>query len=78
MNENPPKAFAAIEIGDDIGPVTQTVTSEIVQHYADVVRIDDRRFIDPGVAREKGFTQPIVREHLGDKARVKTPSSALP
>ncbi len=60
MNENLPKAFVDIEIGDEIGPVIQTVTSEIVQHYADVVRIGDRRFIDPGVAREKGFTQPIV------------------
>lgn len=60
MNETLAKAFADIEIGDDIGPITQTVTSEIVQHYADVVRIGDRRFIDPGVAREKGFNQPIV------------------
>ena len=60
MNANLPKTFADIDIGDDIGPVTQTVTSEIVQHYADVVRIGDRRFIDPNVAREKGFNQPIV------------------
>lgn len=60
MNENLPKAFADIEIGDDIGPVTRTVTAEIVQHYADVVRIGDRRFIDLNVAREKGFNQPIV------------------
>jgi len=60
MNGNPSKAFADIEIGDDIGPVTQTVTAEIVQHYADVVGIGDRRFIDLTVAREKGFNQPIV------------------
>jgi acyl dehydratase len=60
MNGNLPKAFADIEIGDDIGPVTQTVTAETVQHYADVVRIGDRRFIDLTVAREKGFNQPIV------------------
>lgn len=60
MNENLLKAFADIEIGDEIGPVAQTVTSEIVQRYADVVRIGDRRFIDASVAREKGFTHPIV------------------
>ena len=60
MSANLPKAFAAIEIGDDIGPITRTVTAESVQHYADVVRIGDRRFIDPSVAREKGFNQPIV------------------
>ena len=60
MNGNVAKAFADIEIGDDIGPVTRTLTADIVQHYADVVRIGDRRFIDPSVAREKGFNQPIV------------------
>lgn len=60
MNKNLPKAFADIDIGDDIGPVTQTVTSEMVQRYADVARIGDRRFIDANVAREKGFTHPIV------------------
>jgi len=54
------KLFSAIEIGDEIGPVTRTLTADIVQHYADVVRIGDRRFIDPNVAREKGFNQPIV------------------
>lgn len=60
MNEINRKPFAAIEIGDEIGPVTRTLTADIVQHYADVVRIGDRRFIDPSVAREKGFNQPIV------------------
>jgi len=60
MDANLPKTFADIEIGDDIGPVTRTMTANIVQHYADVVRIGDRRFIDPNVAREKGFNQPIV------------------
>ena len=60
MNEINRKPFAAIEIGDEIGPVTRTLTADIVRHYADVVRIGDRRFIDPDVAREKGFNQPIV------------------
>jgi acyl dehydratase len=60
MNANLPKTFSDIEIGDDIGPVIRTMTADIVQHYADVVRIGDRRFIDLNVAREKGFNQPIV------------------
>jgi acyl dehydratase len=60
MNEINRKPFAAIEIGDEIGPVARTLTADIVRHYADVVRIGDRRFIDPDVAREKGFNQPIV------------------
>lgn len=60
MDVRIPRSFSDIEIGDEIGPVMRTMTAEIVQHYADVVRIGDRRFIDPTVAREKGFEQPIV------------------
>lgn len=60
MDVSIPKSFSAIEIGDEIGPVTRTLTAETVQRYAEVARIGDRRFIDPNVAREKGFAQPIV------------------
>ena len=60
MDGRIPQSFTDIEIGDEIGPVTRTMTAEIVRRYADVVRIGDRRFIDPKVAQEKGFEQPIV------------------
>jgi acyl dehydratase len=60
MDVNISKSFSDIEIGDEIGPVARTPTAEVVQRYADVARIGDRRFIDPNVAREKGFEQPIV------------------
>jgi acyl dehydratase len=60
MDERISQSLTDIEIGDEIGPVARTMTAEIVQHYADVVGIGDRRFIDPTIAREKGFEQPIV------------------
>ncbi|MGE0820849.1 MAG: MaoC family dehydratase [Candidatus Binatia bacterium] len=55
-----PKPFSEIDIGDEIGPVATTPTREVVQRYATVARITDRRFIDPEVAKEKGFANPIV------------------
>jgi acyl dehydratase len=60
MNQQVAKPFADIEIGDEIGPMTRVPTLEVVQGYATVARIPDRRFIDPEVAREKGFFKPIV------------------
>ena len=60
MNETSYKPFADIEIGDDIGPVTRTPTTDDVQAYNTVARIPDLRFVDPEVARQKGFQRPIV------------------
>ncbi len=54
------KAFADVEIGDEIGPVTKITTSEVVVRYAKAARITDQRFIDPERARQTGFSQPIV------------------
>jgi acyl dehydratase len=55
-----PRAFADIDIGDEIGPVTKTPTSDVVIRYAKAARITDQRFIDPERARQTGFSQPIV------------------
>lgn len=60
MNEINRKSFADIEIGDEIGPVTKTPTSEVVVRYAQAARITDQRFINPDRARQTGFSQPIV------------------
>jgi acyl dehydratase len=54
------KAFADIEIGDEIGPVTKTPTTDVVVRYAKVARITDQRFINPERAQQTGFSQPIV------------------
>lgn len=55
-----PRAFADIDIGNEIGPVTKTPTSDVVIRYARAARITDQRFIDPERARQTGFSQPIV------------------
>jgi len=60
MNQQVRKPFADIEIGDEIGPMTRVPTLEVVRGYATVARIPDQRFVDPEVAREKGFLKPIV------------------
>lgn len=60
MSERPARAFDEIEIGDEIGPTTHVLTATVVQRFATVVRMIDRRFLDPAVAQQKGFTSPIV------------------
>lgn len=60
MSTSTAKAFAEIEIGDEIGPVVRVPTLEIVQRYATVTRLTDRRFVDPERARQTGFVKPIV------------------
>ena len=60
MSKRPAKAFDEIDIGDEIGPLMHELTEEVVQRFAAVVRMIDRRFIDPTVAQQKGFTSPIV------------------
>jgi len=58
--ERIPRAFAEVEIGDEIGPVVRVPTLEVVQRYAAVTGLTDRRFIDPERACQTGFLKPIV------------------
>jgi len=60
MSERLAKAFDEVEIGDEIGPVVHIPTAEVVRRYASTVQMIDRRFIDPEVAHQRGFTSPIV------------------
>ena len=60
MNEINHKAFADIDIGDEIGPLNKTPTTEVVVRYAQAARITDQRFINPERAQQTGFSQPIV------------------
>ena len=59
-SERTPRAFAEIEIGDEIGPVVRVPSLEVVQRYAAATGLTDRRFIDPERARQTGFLKPIV------------------
>jgi acyl dehydratase len=60
MQKQEPRSIDEIDIGDEIGPLVHKLTEEVVQRFAAVVRMIDRRFIDPAVAQQKGFTSPIV------------------
>ena len=61
MNEQREKSFADIEIGDELGPVTRTPTTEMVHRYAAAVDIKALRFFfDPEEARKNGLQHPIV------------------
>lgn len=60
MNTLPAKSFAAIEIGDEIGPVTYAPTLDDIQRYAAVVRMVDQRFLSTEIAHQRGFSHPIV------------------
>ena len=60
MNELSMKPFADIEIGDEIGPLTYAPTLDDIQRYASVVRMVDRRFMDPQIAQQRGFQHAIV------------------
>lgn len=54
------RAFADIDIGDEIGPVVRTPTREAVQRYMAANGMIDRRFLDADRAQEKGFLRPSV------------------
>ena len=60
MNELSMKPFNEIEIGDEIGPLTYAPTMDDIQRYASVVRMVDKRFMDPQVAQQRGFQHAIV------------------
>ena len=80
MNESTPRAFAEIEIGDEIGPVVRVPSLEVVQRYAAATGLTDRRFIDPD-AQFKFVPGKGYRPHEGELACVKDPeplSPALP
>lgn len=55
------QTFDDIEIGDELGPVTRTPTTEMVRRYAAAVGIKELRFFfDPEEARKNGLERPIV------------------
>ena len=61
MKTQQPRSFSEIEIGDELGPVTRTPTTEMVKRYAEAVGIKELRFFfDPEEARKNGLEQPIV------------------
>jgi acyl dehydratase len=60
MQKQVTRSIEEIDIGDEIGPIVYMPTAEVVHRFAAVVRMIDRRFIDPTVAQQKGFTSPIV------------------
>jgi len=60
MQKQEPRSVEEIDIGDEIGPIVYVPTEEVVHRFATVVRMIDRRFIDPTVAQQKGFSSPIV------------------
>lgn len=61
MNMQTERSFAEIEIGDEIGPMSKTPTTEMVQQYAAAVDIKELRFFfDPEEARKNGLQHPIV------------------
>ncbi len=60
MHEQPPKSFADIEIGDEIGPLTYTPTLADIQRYAAEVQMVDQRFMSQEIARQRGFQHAIV------------------
>jgi acyl dehydratase len=63
--QNTPKLPTAIEIGDEIGPVTRVPTSAMVRRYVEVNDLHDLSFfLDPERAQASGFERPIVPGHL--------------
>jgi acyl dehydratase len=61
MNKTIFRTADEIEIGDEIGPVTRTPTTAMVQRYAEAVDIKELRFFfDPEEARKNGLERPIV------------------
>ncbi len=61
MNMQTERTFSEIEIGDELGPVTRTPTTEMVQRYAAAVDLKELRFFfDPEEARKNGLQHPIV------------------
>ncbi len=61
MTKTTVREFADIEIGDELGPMTRTPTTAMVERYAEAVDIQALRFFfDPEEARKNGLEQPIV------------------
>lgn len=60
MDEISRKLFAAIEIGDEIGPLTYTPTLADIQRYGTEVRMVDQRFMSQEIAQQRGFQHAVV------------------
>lgn len=54
------KPFTAIDIGDEIGPITYTPTMEDIQRYGTEVRMVDQRFMSQEIAQQRGFQHAVV------------------
>ena len=56
-----PKVFDAVDIGDEVGPIWKTVTTEMVLDYADAAQITGLKFFfNKKDAEQAGLTTPIV------------------
>jgi phosphate acetyltransferase len=73
-----PKPLTEIEIGDDIGPVTRTITLADVQRYAAVTNLTDERFLKTERANQMGFHRPIVPGPLSATILVTLLTDAFP
>lgn len=60
MSERATKVFTAIEIGDEIGPLTYTPTLADIERYAAEVQMVDQRFMSQEIAQQRGFQHAIV------------------
>jgi hypothetical protein len=77
MHEQPPKSFADIEIGDEIGPLTYTPTLADIRRYAAEVQMVDQRFMSQEIARQRGSRiSPLVFVRRYDTG-IPSPASAL-
>jgi acyl dehydratase len=60
MSKLPSKPITAIDIGDEIGPLTYSPTLEDIQRYGAEVRMVDQRFMSQDVAQQRGFQHAVV------------------
>jgi acyl dehydratase len=60
MSKLPPRPFADIDIGDEIGPLTYAPTPEDILRYGTEVQMVDQRFMSQEVAQQRGFQHAIV------------------
>ncbi len=60
MNTRSHVPFSAIEVGDEIGPLTYTPTLGDIQRYGTEVRMVDQRFMSQEIAQQRGFQHAVV------------------
>ncbi|MEW6300911.1 MAG: MaoC family dehydratase [Thermodesulfobacteriota bacterium] len=78
MPDVTPKLLTEIEIGDEIGPVTRTLTLADVQRYAAVTSLTDERFLKTEHANQMGFHRPIVPGPLSATLLAKLLTDSFP